>query len=316
MPSNRQIDRLFMEQPPHHRRRSIIDTIESIARMQARADEWRRGGRRIALVPTMGFLHAGHLSLVRLARGMADKVVVSIFVNPTQFGPGEDLDAYPRDLERDRRLLAAEGVDVLFLPSAAEMYPEGYQTRVTLDRLPRHLCGVSRPVHFGGVATVVAKLIHIAKPHLAVFGEKDYQQLLVVRRMVRDLNLDVEIVGAPTVREADGLAMSSRNAYLGEGQRPAALTLSRALTHAHRQVAAGERQAASVIAAAEAIIQSEAEACIDYVKICDPETLEDVSVIDRPVRMALAVRVGRSRLIDNMALVPPNSPRSVQGETP
>jgi pantoate--beta-alanine ligase len=316
MSSNRQIDRLFMEQPPHHRRRSIIDTIEAIARMQARADEWRRGGRRIALVPTMGFLHAGHLSLVRLARGMADKVVVSIFVNPTQFGPGEDLDAYPRDLERDRRLLAAEGVDALFLPSAAEMYPEGYQTRVTLDRLPRHLCGVSRPVHFGGVATVVAKLMHIAKPHLAVFGEKDYQQLLVVRRMVRDLNLDVEIVGAPTVREADGLAMSSRNAYLGEGQRPAALTLSRALDHARRQVAAGERQAAAVIAAAETIIRSEAEAIIDYVKICDPETLEDVSVIDRPVRMALAVKVGRSRLIDNMALVPPNSPRSVQGETP
>jgi pantoate--beta-alanine ligase len=315
MPSNRQIDRLFMEQPPHHGRRSIIDTIETIAPMQARADEWRREGRRIALVPTMGFLHAGHLSLVRLARGMADEVVVSIFVNPTQFGPGEDLDAYPRDLERDRRLLAAEGVDVLFLPSAAEMYPAGYQTRVTLDRLPRHLCGVSRPVHFGGVATVVAKLMHIAKPHLAVFGEKDYQQLLVVRRMMRDLNLDVEIVGAPTVREADGLAMSSRNAYLGEGRRPAALTLSRALTHARRQVAAGERQAAAVIAAAEAIIRSEAEAIIDYVKICDPETLEDVSVIDRPVRMALAVRVGRSRLIDNMALVPPNPRRSVQGET-
>jgi len=297
-------------------RRSIIETIEAIAPMQAQADAWRRAGRRIALVPTMGFLHAGHLSLVRLAREMADKVVVSIFVNPTQFGPGEDLEAYPRDLERDRRLLATEGVDTLFLPSAGEMYPEGYQTRVTLDRLPQHLCGLSRPVHFGGVATVVVKLIHIAKPHLAVFGEKDYQQLLVVRRMVRDLNLDVEIVGAPTVREADGLAMSSRNAYLAEGQRPAALTLSRALTQARQQVAAGERQAAVVIASAVSMIQSEAEAIIDYVKICDPETLEDVSVIDRPVRMALAVRVGRSRLIDNMALVPPNPPESAQGETP
>jgi pantoate--beta-alanine ligase len=283
--------------------------------MQSQADAWRRKGRRIALVPTMGFLHAGHLSLVHLAREMADKVVVSIFVNPTQFGPGEDLEAYPRDLARDGRLLAAEGVDVLFLPSAAEMYPEGYQTRVTLDRLPQHLCGVSRPVHFGGVATVVVKLIHIAKPHLAVFGEKDYQQLLVVRRMVRDLNLDVEIVCAPTVREADGLAMSSRNAYLAEGQRPAALTLSQALTNARNQVAAGERQAAVVIASAVATIQRETDTVIDYVKICDPETLDDVAVIDHPVRMALAVRVGRSRLIDNTALVPPNPPSSVQGET-
>ena len=283
--------------------------------MQAQADAWRCEGQCIALVPTMGFLHAGHLSLVRLAREMADKVVVSIFVNPTQFGPGEDLEAYPRDLERDRRLLAAEGADVLFVPAAAEMYPEGYQTRVTLDRLPQHLCGVSRPVHFGGVATVVIKLVHIAKPHLAVFGEKDYQQLLVVRRMVRDLNLDVEIVGAPTVREADGLAMSSRNAYLAEGQRPAALTLSRALTNARDRVAAGERRAAVVIAAAVATIQREPDTVIDYVKICDPETLDDVAVIDRPVRMALAVRVGRSRLIDNTALLPPNPPSPVQGET-
>jgi pantoate--beta-alanine ligase len=286
--------------------------------MQAQADAWRREGQHIALVPTMGFLHAGHLSLVRLARERADRVVVSIFVNPTQFGPGEDLEAYPRNPERDRDLLEAEGVDVLFLPSTAEMYPEGYQTRVSLDRLPQHLCGVSRPIHFGGVATVVIKLLHIAKPHLAVFGEKDYQQLLVVRRMVRDLNLDVEIVGGPTVREADGLAMSSRNAYLAEGQRPAALTLSQALANARKQVAEGERQAAVVIASAVATIQSEAETAIDYVKICDPETLEDISEIDRPVRMALAVRVGHSRLIDNTALLPPNpsSSASAQGETP
>lgn len=283
--------------------------------MQSRADAWRREGRRIALVPTMGFLHAGHLSLVRLAGQMADKVVVSIFVNPTQFGPGEDLEAYPRDPERDGRLLAAEGVHVLFLPSAAEMYPEGYQTQVSLDRLPQHLCGVSRPVHFGGVATVVLKLLHIAKPHLAVFGEKDYQQLLVVRRMVRDLNLEVEIVGAPTVREADGLAMSSRNAYLADGQRPAALTLSQALAQARHQVAAGERRAAAVIATAVRTIESQTGTAIDYVKICDPDTLDDVAVIDRPVRMALAVRVGRSRLIDNTALLPPNPPSSAQGET-
>ncbi len=284
--------------------------------MQAKADAWRRSGLHIGLVPTMGFLHAGHLSLVRSARQKSDKLVVSIFVNPTQFGPGEDLDAYPRDLDHDRRLLAAEGTDVLFLPDPAEMYPEGYQTHVSLDHLPGHLCGLSRPVHFGGVATVVTKLFHIVKPHVAIFGEKDYQQLLVVRRLVRDLSFDVEIVGGPTVREADGLAMSSRNAYLAESQRPSALTLSRALNAARVAVAAGERRAAAIIEAAVNTIQSEADTLIDYVKIVDPETLEDMATIDRPARMALAVRVGRCRLIDNMALVPTPAPAvSQQGET-
>ena len=275
--------------------------------MQTMADTWRREGRRIGLVPTMGFLHEGHLSLVRIARRQADRVVVSIFVNPTQFGPGEDLDAYPRDEERDHDLLQAEGVDAVLLPSVDEMYPVGYQTRVGLDHLPRHLCGLSRPVHFGGVATVVTKLLNIVKPHLAVFGEKDFQQLTIIRRLVRDLNLDVDIVSGPTVREADGLAMSSRNAYLTAPQRPAALTLSRVLALARQMVADGERQAAVVLRRATELIGSVPDTTIDYVSICDPLTLDDVSVIDRPLRMALAVKVGPTRLIDNVALVPPGA---------
>ena len=282
--------------------------------MQTMADTWRREGRRIGLVPTMGFLHEGHLSLVRIARRQADRVVVSIFVNPTQFGPGEDLDAYPRDEKRDHDLLQAEGVDAVLLPSVAEMYPAGYQTRVGLDHLPRHLCGLSRPVHFGGVATVVTKLFNIVKPHLAVFGEKDFQQLTIIRRLAQDLNLDVDIVSGPTIREADGLAMSSRNAYLTAPQRPAALTLSRVLALAGRMVADGERKAAVVLRRATELIGSVPDATIDYVSICDPSTLDEVSVIDRPLRMALAVRIGPTRLIDNMALVPPGALDPKQGE--
>ena len=278
--------------------------------MQIRADAWRREGRHIGLVPTMGFLHAGHLSLVRIAKEAADRVVVSIFVNPTQFGPGEDLDAYPRDLPRDLELLASEGADAVLLPSLEEMYPDGYQTRVSLDHLPHHLCGQSRPVHFGGVATVVTKLFHIVKPHLAVFGEKDYQQLLVIRRLVADLNLDVRILGGPTVREADGLAMSSRNAYLKDHERPAALTLTRALGLAARLVAEGERRADVVLSRARELITSMPGTQIDYITICDPFTLEDVAAIEGPVRMALAVKVGRTRLIDNLALVPPGAAES------
>lgn len=284
--------------------------------MQALAEDWRRTDLRIGLVPTMGFLHEGHLSLVRIARARANRVVVSIFVNPTQFGPGEDLEAYPRDPARDHRLLAAENVDTVFQPAAEEMYPVGFQTRVALDHLPYHLCGLDRPVHFGGVATVVTKLLTIVRPHLAVFGEKDYQQLMIIRRLVRDLNLAARIVAGPTVREPDGLAMSSRNSYLTPDQRPAALSLSQALAQSRRMVAEGRQQAETIIAAAGDRIRAHPEAAIDYVRICDPETLEDVAVIDRPVRMALAVRVGRSRLIDNSALVPPGFDSPQTGETP
>ena len=278
--------------------------------MQLQSDTWRREGLCIGLVPTMGFLHDGHLSLVRLARQAADRLVVSIFVNPAQFAPHEDLATYPQDLERDCRLLEAEGVDIVFMPEAGDVYPQGYQTRVLLDHLPEHLCGISRPLFFGGVATVVTKLFNIVKPHLAVFGEKDYQQLLVIRRLVADLNMDVRILGGPTVREADGLAMSSRNAYLTADERPSALTLNRALRLAARLVAEGERRAEVVLDRARELIGSMPGTQIDYMAICDPRSLADVALIEEPVRMALAVKVGRTRLIDNLALVPPGAAES------
>ncbi len=278
--------------------------------MQLQSDTWRREGLCIGLVPTMGFLHDGHLSLVRLARQAADRLVVSIFVNPAQFAPHEDLATYPQDPERDCRLLEAEGVDIVFMPEAGDVYPQGYQTRVLLDHLPEHLCGISRPLFFGGVATVVTKLFNIVKPHLAVFGEKDYQQLLVIRRLVADLNMDVRILGGPTVREADGLAMSSRNAYLTADERPSALTLNRALRLAARLVAEGERRAEVVLDRARELIGAMPGTQIDYMAICDPRSLADVAVIEEPVRMALAVKVGRTRLIDNLALVPPGAAES------
>ena len=275
--------------------------------MQALADTLRCRGRRIAFVPTMGFLHEGHLSLIRISRKTADTTVVSIFVNPAQFGPGEDFDTYPRDLERDLALCRREGVDIVFAPPKADLYPEDFQTNVSLQHLPQHLCGLSRPVFFTGVATVVTKLFNIVKPHLSVFGEKDYQQLQVIRRMVADLNLDIEIVGGPTIREPDGLAMSSRNQYLTASQRPAALTLSQCLRRAQERVAAGERQTAALIQEAQAVIQNYPENDIDYIAVCDPASLENVDRIEGPVRMAVAVRIGQTRLIDNALLAPKDS---------
>ena len=282
----------------------MLTIIESVNEMQQRADELRRQGKRIAFVPTMGFLHEGHLSLMRAGRQLADTLVVSIFVNPAQFGPGEDFDTYPRDLDRDLDLCRREKVDVVFTPSRPEMYPEYYQTSVQLATLPKHLCGLSRPVFFTGVATVVAKLFNMVKPHIAVFGEKDYQQLLVIRRMVKDLNMDIEIVGSPLIREPDGLAMSSRNNYLTAQQRPAALSLHQALTNAHQMIDSGTRESTPIVSAAQKIIDTHAENEIDYISICDLLTLEGVETIDRPVLMALAVRVGGIRLIDNSILEP------------
>jgi pantoate--beta-alanine ligase len=272
--------------------------------MRRRSRELKAGGRSIAFVPTMGFLHEGHLSLMREGRRRCDVLVASIFVNPAQFGPSEDFATYPRNMERDIALSREEGVDILFTPDRGEMYPPGFQTYVQLEQLPHHLCGLSRPVFFRGVATVVSKLFHIVEPDVAVFGEKDYQQLMVIRRMVADLDLGIDVVGGPTVREQGGLAMSSRNAYLTARQRPAALSLNRALQQAAGMVAGGEREAARVVAAARDLIESFADTAIDYIAVVDPETLEDVPVIDRPVRMALAVKVGATRLIDNLALVP------------
>ncbi len=262
-----------MKRPGHLAPEEAIDVIRNVKPMQAIADRLR-ASRRIVFVPTMGFFHEGHLSLIRIARNAGDAVAVSIFVNPTQFGPGEDFQEYPRALERDLMLSEKEGVDVVFTPSEAELYPEGFETYVHLERLPRHLCGLSRPVFFQGVATVVTKLFHIVRPHGAVFGEKDYQQLMVVKKMVRDLNMDVKIIAGPTVREADGLAMSSRNSYLTSEQRRSALSLRKALLAAQKMVSSGERSSARIVSAARELIASFPETDIDYIRIFDAETLE------------------------------------------
>ena len=282
----------------------MIKIISVPKDMQAFADRARSTGRTIAFIPTMGYLHEGHLSLIREGLQSGDEVVVSIFVNPAQFGPGEDLDTYPRAFGRDCELAERAGATVIFAPDRASLYGEDYQTWVTLERLPFHLCGLSRPVFFRGVATVVTKLFNIVKPHVAVFGEKDYQQLIVIRRMVRDLNFDIRIIGAPIVREADGLAMSSRNSYLTDDERRRALCLSQALRHAEGLVREGVRSAAELIEAARNLISVHPDAVIDYIEIFDPETIETVSTIDSPARMALAVKIGKTRLIDNTLLSP------------
>jgi len=276
--------------------------IEPISDMRQWSERQRRGRQRIVLVPTMGFLHEGHLCLVRKARLRGDLVVASIFVNPAQFAPGEDFATYPRDFERDRGMLEAENVDVLFHPSVEQIYPAGSQTVVDVEKLSLPLCGSVRQGHFRGVATVVAKLFNIVRPHLAIFGEKDYQQLQVIRRMVRDLGMDVEIVGHPIVREADGLAMSSRNAYLTPAERQAALCLSRALCKAERLVRRGEVTAAKIVERVRAELDNEPLAAVEYVKLCDVETLDEVDKIREPALLALAVRIGKARLIDNRVL--------------
>ncbi len=281
-----------------------MELIQSVRQMQARADEIRRAGKRLGFVPTMGYFHEGHLALMRKARELADVVVVSVFVNPIQFGPQEDYGRYPRDLERDRRLAEAEGVDILFVPTVEEMYPEGYQTYVEVTELSKPLCGARRPGHFRGVATVVLKLFNIVKPHLAVFGEKDYQQLKLIERMVRDLNLDLEIVPHPTVREPDGLAMSSRNVYLKPEERESALSLYRALELARRRVAEGVKEVAILRDEIEKFIQAHPYTRIDYIEFRDPETLEEKQQVDGPTLLALAVFVGQARLIDNTILRP------------
>jgi pantoate--beta-alanine ligase len=270
--------------------------------MQSRALALRREGRRIGLVPTMGYLHAGHLSLIRAARERSDVVVVSIFVNPLQFGPSEDYGRYPRDLGRDERLCAGAGVDVLFLPEAADLYAPDFSTCVEETRLSRPLCGARRPGHFRGVTTVVAKLFLIVQPDVAVFGQKDAQQARVIRRMVRDLNFPVEILIAPTVREPEGLAMSSRNVYLSAEDRPAALCLRRALDAAEAQYRAGVRDAATLRAAIRRVLDAVPQAEVEYVEIVDDHTLEPVDRIERDALVALAVWVGKTRLIDNTVL--------------
>jgi pantoate--beta-alanine ligase len=279
-----------------------MQIIERISEMQQWSEAARRSARRIALVPTMGFLHEGHLSLVRSAKERADRIVVSIFVNPAQFSPNEDFAAYPRDFERDRGLLERENIHVLFHPSVEEIYPEGYETQVNVERLAMLLCGAYRPGHFQGVATVVTKLFNVVRPHLAVFGEKDYQQLQLIRRLVRDLNFAIEIVGHPIVREADGLAVSSRNVYLGPRERQAALCLSRSLRRAACMVNRGETRSEVITAAVRGRIQEEPLAEVEYVALCDSATLKAVEEIRGSALLALAVRIGKTRLIDNQIL--------------
>lgn len=276
-----------------------MEVIARVAEMQARARQWRREGKQVGFVPTMGYFHQGHLSLIRRAVQENDLAVVSVYVNPTQFGPQEDFHRYPRDLERDIRLAEEEGVHVLFAPSDAEMYPQGYQTYVEVTELTQGLCGARRPGHFRGVATVVAKLFHIVQPTRAYFGEKDYQQLRVVERMVRDLNLEVEIVPMPIVREIDGLAMSSRNVYLSPEERRAATVLYRAWKAAQEWVAQGERDALRLREKVVRFIEAEPLARVDYVEIVDPSTLEPLERLEGEARLMLAAFVGSTRLIDN-----------------
>ncbi len=263
---------------------------------------WRRGVQGLGFVPTMGYLHEGHFSLVRASRRDNAHTAASIFVNPTQFGPTEDLSRYPRDEERDLALLEAEGVDAVFVPSAEEMYPAGHQTHVAVEGLTRRLEGASRPTHFQGVTTVVAKLLNIVQPDRAYFGQKDAQQLAVIRRMVRDLDVPVEILAMPIVREPDGLAMSSRNVYLSAEERAAAHVLCLAVSLADRMFDDAERDASRIREAVERAIAAEPLARIDYVSVADYETLEELSVIDRTALVSLAVWFGPTRLIDNTVL--------------
>jgi pantoate--beta-alanine ligase len=279
----------------------ISETVED-ARATSRSATI--SGKRVGLVPTMGALHEGHLSLVRAAKAKCDVVAVSLFVNPAQFGPNEDFSQYPRTFERDRKLLEKEGVHLLFAPSVDEMYPKGATTYVTVENLSQKLCGKSRPEHFRGVTTVVSKLFHIVEPHAAFFGQKDAAQATIIRRMVRDLNIPVEIVVCPIVREPDGLAMSSRNAYLDPQQRKSALVLYRSLMRVQELFNQSERNAARLIAAGKETFAQEPSVRLDYFEIVDPGNLESLSHLSQRSLVALAAFVGTTRLIDNIELGP------------
>ena len=279
-----------------------MQTVVNIREMRSESDEFRRQGSRIGFVPTMGFFHEGHLSLIRKARELSDVVVVSLFVNPTQFGPGEDYNEYPRDEERDRNLAMENGCDILFVPTVEDMYPNEYDTYVNVEHLTSVLCGSSRPGHFRGVTTVVSKLFNIVKPHVAVFGQKDAQQAIVIMRMAEDLNHDVEIAIAPIVRETDGLAMSSRNSYLTEKERAEAVVLHQSLIKAEDLIKAGERQSDVIIRAMMDLITTKDSARIDYVSIVDAHNLQSLAVLQGRVIIALAVQFGKARLIDNILI--------------
>ncbi len=281
-----------------------MKVVTTPADMQCHSEAIRRAGKRIAFIPTMGFLHEGHLSLMREGRGRADVVVASIFVNPTQFGPNEDFGRYPRAFERDCELMREVPVELVFAPQPEAMYGEGAQTWVEATEVTQGLCGAHRPGHFRGVTTVVAKLFNIVKPHYAMFGEKDFQQLRAIQRMVKDLNFDLEIVPMPTVREADGLAMSSRNAYLSADERRRALSLSAALEAARSEFAAGARDPRALVRAACAVLSATPGLRIEYIEAVDSESLRRIERIERPVVVAIAAHVGKTRLIDNAVFAP------------
>lgn len=273
--------------------------IESAKKMQALSESLRNQRKIVTFVPTMGYFHEGHLDLMREGRKRGDCLVISIYVNPTQFGPNEDFEQYPRDFERDHTMAEGVGVDVIFYPPTAEMYPPYYQTYITVENVTNNLCGLSRPGHFRGVATICAKLFNLVKPHIAVFGKKDFQQLVTIKRMVQDLNMDLEVIGMPTTREQDGLAMSSRNIYLTPDERVSALSLSRSLKLAKGLYEQGERDAVKMIGEVRKHIESHPYTTIDYVQICDTTTMKDVVLLDGESVLVMAVRVGKTRLIDN-----------------
>ncbi len=277
-----------------------MEVVSTVAEVRARVKAWKKEGCSVGLVPTMGYLHEGHGSLITKAREQNDKVVVSIFVNPMQFGPTEDLESYPRDLEKDSAFCESLGADLIFHPEPEEMYHKGFSSYVDMSVLTEELCGLSRPVHFRGVCTVVSKLFHIVTPDRAYFGEKDAQQLAVIRHMVDDLNMDIEIVGCPIVREADGLAKSSRNTYLSKEERTAALVLHRSLEKAQERIDAGEKSAKVIIGEMTKLIEAEPLAKIDYIKMVDALTMQQIPTIDRPMLLAMAVYIGKTRLIDNL----------------
>ena len=273
--------------------------LKKIDEVRAQVKEWKKQGLTVGLVPTMGYLHEGHQSLIKKSVEQNDRTVVSVFVNPIQFGPNEDLESYPRDLEADAKLCESTGADIIFNPEPEEMYKDGFCSFVNMTGLPDALCGLTRPVHFKGVCTVVNKLFNIVKPDRAYFGEKDAQQLAIIMRMVKDLNMDIEIVGCPLLREADGLAKSSRNIYLTPEERKAAVILSKSVALGKKMVAEGEKDAKKIVTAMKELINSEPLATIDYVEMVDMDTMKAIDEVKGQVLCAMAVKFGKARLIDN-----------------
>lgn len=282
----------------------MAEVIRDVKQMQHRSNIFRKEGKRIGVVPTMGYLHEGHLSLIRIAQKRSDAVITTLFVNPAQFGPNEDLSRYPRNFERDLALATEAGTSILFAPDTADIYPEGYSTYVDVEGITDVLEGKSRPGHFRGVATVVSKLFNITKPHVAVFGQKDAQQVAVIRRMVQDLNFDLDVIIGPIVREDDGLAMSSRNTYLSEAERREAVVLSQALALAEKRIAGGERRCSTVLLAMRELIASSSSGKVDYISCADNRALQELEVMQQgdEVLISMAVRFGSTRLIDNTVI--------------